>query len=254
MDQIKELRDKTGVSIMQCKKALEETGGDMEKALMVLKKKSGEIAAKKSDREASEGLIVIKRNGNKALVLELNCETDFVAKNSDFVALAEALADKAVAEGVEKTQAAAPDLISPVVQKLGENIRLGRILEMSGDVIGSYIHDGKIAAVVTLTGGDEALAKDVAMQVTAMRPEYLKKEDIPANMVAKAKELFTAEVEASGKPEEIKSKILEGKVAAYFKDLTLLDQDFFKNPELTIAKLLTQKGAQIVNYNRISVK
>ncbi len=254
MDQIKELRDKTGVSIMQCKKALEETGGDMEKALMVLKKKSGEIAAKKSDREASEGLIVVKRSGNKAFVVELNCETDFVAKNSDFVALAELLADKAVAEGAEKAQAAAPEIISPVIQKLGENIRLGRVLEVSGDVIGSYIHDGKIAAVVTLTGGDEALAKDVAMQVTAMRPEYLKKEDIPSEMVEKAKELFNKEVEESGKPAEIKAKMLEGKVAAYFKDLTLLDQDFFKNPELTISKLLAQKGAQIVNYTRISVK
>jgi elongation factor Ts len=253
-EQIKELRDQTSVSIMQCKKALEEAGGDMEKALMILKKKSSEMAAKKSDREVSEGLIVVERSSGKVVVVELNCETDFVAKNDDFVNLAKALAKKAADEGIEAMKTAAPDMISNIVQKVGENIQLGKSFEMAGDVIGSYIHDGKSGAVVSLKGGTEELAKDVAMQITAMRPEYTKREDIPADMIEKAKELFKEEVEASGKPEDIKVKMMEGKVNAYFKDLTLMDQAFFKNPDLTISKLLAQGNAEIVEYTRVSIK
>lgn len=253
-EQIKELRDQTGVSIMQCKKALEEAGGDMEKALMILKKKSSEIAAKKSDREVSEGTIVVARNGNKAVVLEVLCETDFVAKNEDFTNLAKTLAQKASTEGIEAMQAGAPDMISPVVQKVGENIQLGKVFEIAGEVLGSYIHDGKSGAIVALKGGTEELAKDIAMQITAMHPEYIKREDIPSDMIEKAKELFKEEVENSGKPEDIKTKMLEGKVSAYFKDLTLMDQSFFKNPDLTIAKLLEQGKAELDTYTRVSIK
>lgn len=253
-EQIKELRDQTGVSIMQCKKALEEAGGDMEKALMILKKKSSEIAAKKSDREVSEGVITVERNGNKAVVVEVLCETDFVAKNEDFVNLAKSLAQKAATDGIEAMQVAASDMISPVVQKVGENIQLGKAFEITGEVLGSYIHDGKSGAIVSLKGGDETLAKDIAMQITAMRPEYTTREDIPADMIEKAKELFKEEVDNSGKPEDIKAKMLEGKVNAYFKDLTLMDQPFFKNPDLTIAKLLEQGKATLDNYTRVSIK
>jgi elongation factor Ts len=170
-DQVKALRDQTGVSVMQCRKALEEAGGDMEKALMILKKKSSEIAAKKSDRDAADGRIAVAKNDSKAVLVELNCETDFVAQNSDFVTLAEALAQKALAEGKEAAEAAAPDMINPVIQKIGENIKLGRILEVSGGTIGSYVHNGKTAVVVSLTGGNAETAKDVAMHVAAMHPE-----------------------------------------------------------------------------------
>jgi elongation factor Ts len=254
IEQVKELRDQTGVSIMQCRKALEEAQGDMEKAAMILKKKSSEAAAKKSDREVSEGTIVVERNGNQAVAVELLCETDFVAKNDDFVTLAQALAKKAAQEGVDAMQAAAPDMISAVVQKVGENIKLGKVSTLSGDVIGSYVHDGKKGAIVVLKGGSEELAKDVAMQVTAMSPEYTKREDIPADMIEKTKEIFREEVENSGKPEDIKAKMMEGKINAYFKDLTLMDQAFFKNPDLTVAKLLAQGNAELVNYVRVSIK
>ena len=254
MDQIKELRDQTGISVMQCKKALEESGGDMEKALMILKKKSSEAAAKKSDRDASEGLIVTAQSGNKFIVLELNCETDFVAKNDDFVTLANTLVNQAATEGIEKMQEGAAELIASVVQKVGENVRLGRVLEVSGDVLGAYVHDGKSAAVVALKGGSSELAKDVAMQVVAMSPEYTRRDDIPAEMIEKAKDIFKEEVDNSGKPEDIKAKMMEGKINAYFKDLTLLDQAFFKNPDMTIAKLLAEGKAEIVNYTRISIK
>jgi elongation factor Ts len=254
MEQIKELRDQTGVSVMQCKKALEEAEGDVEKALMILKKKSSEVAAKKSDREAGEGLIVVERNGNKAVVLELFCETDFVAKNDYFVNLAKALAQKAVNEGNDAMQAASAEMIATVIQKVGENIRLGSVLEVSGDVMGAYVHDGKSGAVVVLKGGTDELAKDVAMQITAMRPEYQKREDIPADMIEKAKEMFQAEVENSGKPEEIKAKMLEGKINAYFKEQTLMDQAFFKNPDMSIAQLLANGKAEIVSYTKVGLK
>ncbi len=254
IEQVKELRDQTGVSIMQCRKALEEAQGDMEKAAMILKKKSSEAAAKKSDREVSEGTIVVARNGNKAVAVELLCETDFVAKNEDFVNLANALAQKAATEGVAAMEATAPDMISLVVQKVGENVKLGKSFEISGDVIGSYVHDGKSGALVSLKGGSEELAKDLAMQITAMNPEYKTRAEIPADMIEKAKEIFKEEVENSGKPEDIKAKMMEGKVNAYFKDLTLMDQSFFKNPDLTVAKLLEQGKAEIVNYTRVSIK
>ena len=141
-----------------------------------------------------------------------------------------------------------------VVQKVGENVKLGKSFEISGDVIGSYVHDGKSGALVSLKGGSEELAKDLAMQITAMNPEYKTRAEIPADMIEKAKEIFKEEVENSGKPEDIKAKMMEGKVNAYFKDLTLMDQSFFKNPDLTVAKLLEQGKAEIVNYTRVSIK
>lgn len=252
-EQIKQLRDKSGVSIMQCKKALEEANGDMEKAIMILKKKSTEIAAKKSDREAGDGIVVIAKDNNKAIMLKLNCETDFVAKNDDFVQLGNALVTKALADGVDAMQTTAPDMISPVVQKVGENIQVGEIKEISGDVIGTYVHNNKVGTIVILKDGTETLAKDVAMQITAMKPEYIKKEEIPADMIEKAKDLFRGEVEASDKPADIKEKMLEGKLNAYFKEQTLLDQTFFKNPEMTIAQLLASGKAEFVSYLTMSI-
>ena len=244
-EQVKELRDKTGISVMQCKKALEEAGGDMEKALMILKKKSGDIAAKKSDRVATDGLVVIKKNGNKAIAVVLNCETDFVSKNEDFVNLANAIADKAVAEGAPAAKSAAADMISPVVQKIGENIQLAEVSEIEGTNLGAYIHGGKKGVIVALSGGDEALAKDIAMHVAAMNPKYTTMDDVPEEDRKMAVEIFSKEVEESGKPEEIKQKILKGKIDSYFKEQTLLEQPFIKNPDMTIGNLLKTGGAEI---------
>jgi elongation factor Ts len=199
-DLVKQLRDATGVSVMQCRKALMEADGDMEKALMILKKKSTEIAAKKSDRDAADGIITIAKEGNKAVLVELNCETDFVAKNADFISLAEAIALKAVSEGKAAAESSAPDMINPVIQKIGENIKLGRIIEVSGNTIGSYIHNGKTAVVVVLEGGNQDVAKDVAMHAAAMNPEYIRASDVPAEMTEQAKALFAEEVAQSGKP------------------------------------------------------
>lgn len=244
-EQVKELRDATGISVMQCKKALEEAGGDMDKALMILKKKSSDVAAKKSDRVAKDGLIVLKKDGNKAVIVVLNCETDFVSKNEDFINLANAIADKAMAEGAEAAKNAAADMISPVVQKIGENIQLAEVSEVSGTNLGAYVHSGKKGVVVALSGGDEALAKDVAMHVAAMNPKYATMEDVPEEDKKMAVEIFSKEVAESDKPEEIKQKILKGKIDSYFKEQTLLEQPFIKNPDMTIGNLLKSGGAEI---------
>lgn len=252
-EQIKELRDATGVSVMQCKKALEEAEGNMEKALMILKKKSSEIAAKKSDREASQGIVVIAKEPGKASMLVLNCETDFVAQNADFTALANELAALSLHTDADTVRAESTQKISEVVQKVGENVQLGKMTTISGEVIGSYIHNSKIGVVVSLSGGDEVLAKDLAMHIAAMNPEYTVRGDIPEEKQALAHELFAKEVSESDKPEEIKAKMLQGKIDAYFKEQTLMDQGFFKDPNTTIENLLKSKNAKLVEFTRFAI-
>lgn len=250
---IKELRDATGISVMQCKKALEEVGGDIEKALIVLKKKSGDIAAKKSDRDAKDGMIIVVNGVGKSVLLTLHCETDFVAKNSDFTGLAQALADKALAEGVDAMKVASADMINEIIQKVGEKIELGTVKEITGTVLGSYVHSGKSAVLVSLTGGTPELAKDIAMHIAAMKPAYMTREEVTEDAVAKAKEVFMKEVAESDKPQEIKDKMLEGKINTYFKEQTLMDQSFIKNPDMTIKALLEKEKATIVTFVRESI-
>lgn len=242
IEQVKELRDQTGVSIMQCKKALEEAEGDFDKALIILKKKSGAAAAKKADRDAQDGIVVIKSDDSKAILLTLHCETDFVAKNSDFQALAEMLADKALAEGVDAMKAIAEEEIAQGIQKVGENIQLGEVSEISGSVVGAYNHNGKNTAVVALSGGAPELAKDIAMQLTAMKASYINENEIPEEDRAKAREHFAEEVAKDDKPEDMKAKIIEGKLASYFKDQVLMTQSFIKDPSKTVAQLLKEAG------------
>jgi elongation factor Ts len=248
-EQVKELRDKTGVSIMQCRKALEEAGGDMEKAMIILRKKGSEVAEKKADRSAQDGAILIKTDGKKALILTLNCETDFVARNDDFMGVGNKILDIAWNEGVEKAKAEAPSLINDIVLKIGENIQLGAIEEITGESVGAYAHHtGKIATVVTLTGGTPEVAKDIAMHVAAMRPTYLKSADIDEAARESVIEVLKKEVDESGKPEDIKAKMLEGKIAGYFKEQTLLDQPFFKTPEKTVEKYAGDNGATVERF------
>jgi len=244
---IKQMRDATGLSVMQCKKALEEAGGDMEKAMILLKKKSSDAAAKKADRETGAGLVTAIQKDGKVCVLTLNCETDFVAKNDDFITLADTVANHALENGVEETKASSKEIIDPVIQKIGENIQLGKLDMIEGKVLGTYVHNGVIGVAVALEGGDESLAKDIAMHISAMRPSYTNKEDIPAETVAKAKETFAEEVDSS-KPEDIQAKILEGKIDSYFKEQTLTEQVFIKDPSKTIKQLLSEKGATLTSY------
>jgi elongation factor Ts len=251
-EQVKELRDATGVSVMQCKKALEEADGDMEKALLILKKKSTEIAAKKSDREATAGAVAKAQKEGTGLLLVLRCETDFVAKNSDFTTLAETLAGITLEKGKAEAETEAPGLISTAIQKLGENIQLGDIVTVDAPVVGSYVHDGRLGVLVGLTGGTEALAKDIAMHIAAMNPEYKTRADVPADAVEKVTALFTEEVAQSDRPQEIKDKMLAGKIDTFFKERTLADQSFIKNPDQTVEALLKANGATLVNFVRVA--
>lgn len=249
---IKELRDATGISIMQCKRALEEAEGDMNKAVAILKT-SSDIALKKADRVAKDGRVIVKGDGNKYILLALHSETDFVAKNEDFVNLLESLGSMALSLGGEAVKVKAKDMIDPVIQKTGENIQLGEVYEVSGEVLGSYVHNNKLAAIVSLSGGNTELAKDIAMHITAMKPEYLAREEITEDVKSTMSAIFEKEVSEINKPPEIKKKMLEGKISSYFKEKTLLDQPFIKNPEITIATLLQSAGAQIKEVRRYSI-
>jgi elongation factor Ts len=250
---VKELRDKTGVSVMQCKVALEEAEGDREKALIILKKKSSGIAMKKSDRNASDGVIIAREGAGKVVLLTLHSETDFVAKNAEFVDLANSLAAMAVEKGVEAMKAEAKDMIDPLIQKIGEKIELGEVVEIAGDNLGVYVHNGKSAVVTSLTGGDKDLARDIAMHIAAMKPAYTSSSDITEEEKQKVMQVFEREVAESDKSEEIKKKMLEGKVGTYFKEQTLMDQPFIKNGDVTIGRLLADKGATLVKFVRESI-
>lgn len=250
---VKELRDATGVSVMQCKNALEEAEGDMEKALIILKKKSSSIAMKKADRNASDGVVIALEGVGKVLLLTLHSETDFVARNIDFITLANELAKIALNEGIDGMVAKSLDIINPVVQKVGEKIELGKVELIEGSVLGAYVHGSKSAVVVSLGGGSKELAKDIAMHIAAMKPAFIKGDDITAEDKAKVIEVFEKEVAESDKPEEIKKKMLEGKISTYFKEQTLMDQMFIKNPDITVGNLLKEKGATLISFIRESI-
>jgi elongation factor Ts len=252
-EQVKELRDATGISVMQCKRALEEAEGDMKKALAILKKTSSDIALKKMSREIKDGRISIKSENEKSVLVSLGCETDFVAKNEDFVNLLNNLTDIALKDGIEKMKSSAKDMIDPVIQKTGENIQLGDVYEVSGEVLGNYLHNGKIGVIVSLEGGNTEIAKDIAMHIAAMKPEYISPDEITDDVKKTMMEVFEKEVASVNKPEEIKKKILDGKIATYFKEKTLLDQPFIKDGEVTIGQLLEKNKAKIKEVKRYSI-
>lgn len=245
---VKELRDRTGVSVMQCKNALEEAEGDIDKALIILKDKSSSIALKKEERNAKDGLVLVKEGQNKTLLFTLRTETDFVAKNEDFVNLANKLADMAISDGIDLMKTKSPEMISEVVQKVGEKIELGKVEEIHGETIGVYTHNTKNAVVVSLSGGNKELARDIAMHIAAMKPVYTTKEDITEEDRQRVIEVYKKEVSSSDKPEDIKKKILEGKINTYFSEITLMSQSYIKNGDITIEKLLETNGAKLNSY------
>ncbi|MBI2630631.1 translation elongation factor Ts [Candidatus Nomurabacteria bacterium] len=251
--QIKELRDSTGISVMQCKRALEEAEGDMKKALAILKKTSSDIALKKGDREVKDGRVAIKSDGKKAVLVALLCETDFVARNEDFTNLLNKLTEEAFNNGIEKMKAGAKDMIDPVIQKTGENIQLGEVYEVTGDVLESYLHNNKIGVIVSLKDGNPELARDIAMHIAAMKPEYIYANEVSEDAKKTMREVFEKEMAGINKPEEIKKKMLDGKMAAYFKEKTLSDQPFIKDGNMTVGKLLDSSGAKIKEVKRYSI-
>lgn len=265
--QVKELRELSGAGIMDCKRALAEAEGDIKKAIDVLREKGMAKAAKKSGRIAAEGLAEIKTDGNRAVALEVNSETDFVAKNAEFKALIDDLAQHlldnepaTVEEALNQKSASGEtiaDTITAAISKIGEKITLRRfsIIEKTDDeVFGAYLHmGGRIAALTKLSGTDEAAAKDIAMHVAAIRPQYLKEDDIPADVVAHEKEVLTQEALSEGKPENIVEKMVVGRLKKFFKEICLVDQPFVKDGDVTVKEFLKSKNADVLAFVRFEV-
>lgn len=250
---IKELRDSTGISVMQCKNALTEADGDMNKALAILKKTSSDIALKKADRNAKDGAVILKSTDGKMIIVTLHCETDFVSRNEDFTSLLGKLSDVALTDGIDKMKSVSKDMIDPIIQKTGENIQLGEAFQVEGSILGGYVHNNKSAVIVSLDGGNTEIAKDIAMHITAMKPEYLSQEEIPEETKNTMIEIFQKEIVNVDKPEEIKKKMLDGKINTYFKEKTLLSQPFIKNGDETIEQLLAKAKAKIKEVKRYSI-
>ncbi len=263
--EVKELRERTGAGMMECKKALVETSGDMESAIEHLRKSGLAQADKKASRVAAEGKIAlaVSADGKQATMVEVNCETDFVAKDANFNAFADTVAANilqhapADVEALSQTRsgdATIEEMRQALVAKIGENVQLRRFVQRSTQgVLGAYIHGGKIGVLVELTGGDEALAKDLAMHVAALNPQFVSESDVPADVIAKEKEILAAQVEDSGKPAEIIEKIVSGRLRKQLAEITLLGQAFVKDGDITVAKLLAQNNAKVEGFDRLVV-
>jgi elongation factor Ts len=253
---VKELRERTGAGMMECKKALVETDGDLDAAAEFLRKSGQAKADKKASRVAADGRVVIAQDGGKAVIAEINSETDFVAKDENFVAFAEEVAALALATGTTDVVAIASEKLADgqtveeartaLIQKVGENIGVRRIASVSADgVLASYSHGARIGVVIALDGGDEGLAKDVAMHVAAMNPQYVSEADVPAETLESERRILTEQAQDSGKPAEIIEKMVTGRVNKFLKEITLLGQPFVKDDSQTVGKLLKAAGASI---------
>jgi len=255
---VKELRERTGLGMMECKKALNEAGGDIDVAIEELRKNSGLKAAKKAGRTAAEGIVVVKSEAGSAILVEVNSETDFAAKNEDFVAFANTVADKAF-EAKDTDVAAMNDgslkeVRDALVQKIGENISARRAEIVEGEVVGGYVHsNNRVAALVALKGGSEELARDIAMHVTAVNPRVLAPADMPEAELEKEKDIIKAQPDMEGKPAEIVEKMMGGRINKFLKENSLIEQPFVKDPEQTVGKLAKAAGAEVVSFVRFEV-
>lgn len=264
--QVKELREKTGAGMMDCKKVLTETNGDEEKAIELLRERGIAKAAKKSDRIAAEGLVdtYISENGKVGAVVEVNAETDFVAKNEEFrnfvadiakqVALnnpkdvEDLLNEKSIVENDKTVR----DVLTNKIATIGENMSIRRFERFeTNNLLESYIHgDGKIAVLVEMENGTQELAKDICMQIAAARPEYLDRESVPEERLAKEMEILKAQAMNEGKPEAIAEKIVQGRVGKFYSEICLVEQEFVKDPDIKVGKLVESKGAKIIRFAR----
>ncbi len=253
---VKELRERTGLGMLECKKALAESGGDIDQAIEELRKKSGMKAAKKAGRTAAEGIVVVKTaaDNTSAMLVEVNSETDFAAKNEGFIEYADKVAAAAFESGSTEVAGLLDEEREALVQKIGENISPRRAVKLEGDVVGSYVHsNSRIGAIVALKGGDIELAKDIAMHATAVNPRVLNPEDMPAEELEKEKDIIKAQPDMEGKPAEIVEKMMGGRIKKFLKENSLVEQPFVKNPEVTVAQLAKQGGAEIVAFIRLEV-
>ncbi|HID82456.1 MAG TPA: elongation factor Ts [Chromatiales bacterium] len=264
---VKELRERTGAGMMDCKKALSENGGDMEAAIEAMRKSGAAKAVKKAGRIAAEGkvVIVMSDDNKQAALVEVNSETDFVAKDDNFANFVDQIGSKVLASGVTDVAQLAEEKLADgssiedarkaLIAKIGENIQLRRaeLVKTDNGLLGAYQHGMRIGVVVELEGGDEALAKDIAMHVAASKPVCVSEDQVPAELLEKEKAIFVAQAEESGKPPEIIEKMVTGRVKKYLGEITLLGQPFVKDPDKTITQLLQGAGATVKQFIRYEV-
>lgn len=262
---VKELRERTGVGMMECKKALTETDGNIDAAIEHLRKTGQAKADKKAGRTAAEGLVVIKLSDDKktAAVVEVNCETDFAAKDDNFSGFVNTLADHILESkpadldalmASDMNGATVEETLKTLISKVGENMNVRRfkLLESKG-AFASYMHGVRIGVLVDLEGGDETLGKDIAMHIAASRPICVSEDEVPQEAIDKEKEIFTAQAAESGKPADIIEKMIAGRIKKYLKEITLLGQPFVKDPDQTVEKLLKGANASVVTFVRFEV-
>ena len=261
---VKELRERTGAGMMECKKALVETDGDTDAAAELLRKSGQAKADKKAGRVAADGRVAVAADDDGAAIVEVNSETDFVAKDENFVAFVESVATAArsgKSGDVEALNAATladgrtvEQARTELVAKVGENISVRRVAQIAApDQMGSYVHNARIGAIVALTGGDADLARDVAMHVSASNPLCIDESGVPAETLERERRIFTEQAEASGKPAEIVEKMVTGRIGKFLKEITLLGQPFVKDPDITVGKLLKDAGATVSAFVRYEV-
>ena len=263
---VKELRERTGAGMMECKKILTETDGDVELAIEELRKRGAAQADKKAGRIAAEGTIVTLVDGDRAVAVEVNSETDFSAKDEFFMAFSQQVANAVLANNPADMEALSASPIEgggtveearqALIQKIGENISIRRFEIVSaadGEVIGAYQHGNKISVLVKLQGGNADLAKDIAMHVAASKPVCVSADQVPADLLAKEREIYMAQAAESGKPPEIMEKMVDGRIRKYLNEVTLMGQDFVKDPDQTIEKLVSSAGAQVQTFVRYEV-
>ena len=259
---VKELRERTGLGLLECKKALAAAGGDIEVAIEELRKSSGMKAAKKAGRTAADGVVAIRiaADGKSGVIGEVNSETDFVARDENFLGFVSQVMDKAVELQTDDVAVVAggdvEDARQALVQKIGENISVRRIgvVSVADGVVGGYVHgNNRIAVLVELAGGDEELAKDVAMHIAAVNPAVVSPADMPEELLQKEREIYAAQAADSGKPPEIVEKMIEGRVRKYLSENSLTEQAFVKDPDTTVGKLVKAAGASIAGFTRFEV-
>jgi elongation factor Ts len=262
---VKELRERTGLGMMDCKKALADTDGDMDKAIEDLRKASGLKAAKKASRVAAEGIVMtqVAEDGNYGTIIEINSETDFVARDDNFLAFSKDVLNVAFANSDADVDAllnsGVGELREKLVQKIGENVNVRRVDRLQFDnadqgIVESYVHsNNRIAVLISLKGGDEALARDIAMHIAAVNPMVVRSEDVPEEILAKESEIYSAQARESGKPEEIIEKMISGRLRKFISEVSLLEQPFVKDPEMNVTSLLKESGADIVKFVRYEV-
>lgn len=257
---VKELRDRTGLGMMECKKALADAGGDVELAIENLRKLSGLKAAKKEGRTAADGVVAVKvaADNSYGIAVEVNSETDFVARDAGFLEFVGKVVDKAFAsKQTDVTALMAGELEAAreaLVQKIGEKISVRRISLIQGGVVGGYLHlNNRIAVLVQLEGGNEEVAKDIAMHVAAVNPTVVSSDQMPAEVVEKEKEIIRAQPDMAGKPAEIVEKMIVGRINKFLKEASLVDQPFVKNQEQTVAQFAKAAGATVKSFVRLEV-